>query len=112
MNDRFRFKALQEVDYFLESMDKKMKKKVMFNIWKTKTIIDKELFKHIQGGIWAFRTLYNKKYIRLFAFWDRDDGNDTIVVGTHGIYKTTAKIPKSDIDRAKRIRSKYFNNKK
>lgn len=112
MEDRFRFLALQESKNFLAKLDFKTRKKVMYNIWKAKSINDKELFKPLQDDIWEFRTLYNKKYIRLFAFWDKIDGKDTVVVGTHGIYKTTAKIPKSDIEKAKRIRKKYLKKKK
>ena len=112
MNERFRFLALQEAKDFLSGLDRKTRKKVMFNIWKSKTVNDKELFKPLLDEIWEFRTLFNKKYIRLFAFWDKDNEKDTVVVATHGIFKTTAKIPKSDIERAKRIRLKYLKHKK
>lgn len=108
MKERFNFIALQESRDFLQSMDKKTRKKVMYNIWKVKSINDKNLFEHLQGEIYEFRTLFNKKYIRLFAFWDKTDKSNTLVVGTHGIYKKTAKIPKSDIDKAERIRQEYF----
>ncbi len=112
MKERFNFIALQEAKEFIGGLDKKTRKKVMYNIWKTKTISDKELFKPLQDEIWEFRTLFNQKYIRLFAFWDKEDKQQTLIIGTHGIYKTTAKIPKSDIERAKQIRKKYFESKK
>jgi hypothetical protein len=35
----------------------------------------------------------------------------TLVVATHGLVKKFDKIPINDIDRAERIRNKYFNNK-
>jgi len=109
MIDRFSFIALEEAKQFLESLDKKSRKKVMFNVWKTKSINDKELFKPEE--IWEFRTLYNKKYIRIFAFWDKTDNQNTIVAATHGIYKTRSKIPKAVIERAERIRKEYYNSK-
>ena len=112
MEERFNFIALQESRDFLQKLDRKTRKKVMYNIWKVKTINDKNLFEHLQGEIYEFRTLYSKKYIRLFAFWDKDDKVNTLVVGTHGIYKTTSKIPKSDIKKAERIRQEYFESKK
>jgi len=74
-------------------------------------MVDKELFKHLDGNIYEFRTRLNKKYIRLFAFWDKENKSDTLVVGTHGIFKTTSKIPKSDIKKAERARTKYFESK-
>ena len=49
MKDRFSFIALEEAKQFLESLDKKSRKKVMYNVWKTKSINDKELFKPIKG---------------------------------------------------------------
>jgi len=111
MNDNFRFIALKETKDFLDKMDKKTRKKVMYNIWKCKSIKDKDLFKPLTDDIWEFRTLYNKEYVRLFAFWDKEDNQDTLVVGTHGIYKKTSKIPQSDIEKANRIRQNYFKSK-
>jgi phage-related protein len=47
----------------------------------------------------------------LFAFWDKMDKNDTVVISTHGLIKKTDKIPKSEIERAEKLREKYFNHK-
>ena len=66
----------------------------------------------MQDEIWEFRTLYNKLQIRLFAFWDKQDGKDVVVVGTHGIYKKSSKVPKKEIEKAERIKKQYFNEKK
>lgn len=51
MEDRFKFIALQEAKDFLDGLDKKTRKKVMYNIWKSKTINDKELLKPLHDGI-------------------------------------------------------------
>ncbi|WP_417429394.1 type II toxin-antitoxin system RelE/ParE family toxin [Halpernia sp.] len=59
-----------------------------------------------------FRTKFNKSYFRLFAFWDKTDRNDTVVISTHGLIKKTDKIPKTEIERAEKVREKYFNEKK
>jgi phage-related protein len=109
MNDRFRVILLEEVDNFLSGLDVKTRDKIFYNILKSKRLNDKELFKKVQDEIWEFRTYYNKTYYRLFAFWDRTDSKDTIVVSTHGIIKKTDKIAQSDIDKAKNIRIKYFD---
>jgi phage-related protein len=74
-------------------------------------VIDKELFKKLSGETWEFRTLYNKKYYRLFAYWDKTDKTETVVVSTHGIVKKTDKVPKSEIEKAERIRKLYFELK-
>ena len=65
----------------------------------------------LQEEIWEFRTKFNKSYYRLFAFWDKTDKTDTVVISTHGLIKKTDKIPKSEIDRAEKLRKKYFNDK-
>lgn len=73
---------------------------------------DKELFKKLSNNIWEFRTLYNKTYYRLFAFWDKTGNEDTLVVTTNGLIKKTDKIPSAEIEKADRLRIKYFQLKK
>jgi hypothetical protein len=55
--------------------------------------------------------LYNKTYFRLFAFWDKENKNETIVISTNGLIKKTDKIPKSEIEKAEKLRERYFNQK-
>lgn len=109
---KFRVEFLEEAKGFLDELDEKARNKIVYNIWKARSTNDKELFKKLQDEIWEFRTKYNKSYYRLFAFWDKTDKNDTIVVSTHGLIKKTDKIPKSEIEKAERLREKYFNEKK
>jgi phage-related protein len=73
---------------------------------------DKELFKKLKGEIWEFRTLYNKMPYRLFAFWDKIEKIDTIVISTHRLIKKTNKTLSSDIIKAERLRNLYFQQKK
>jgi phage-related protein len=97
---------------FLDKLDKKSRDKVLFNIWKSREVNDPELFKKLSGEIWEFRTKYLTRQIRLFAFWDKEDSKETLVVSTHGIIKTTRKTPKLEIEKAERIRIEYFKTKK
>jgi phage-related protein len=55
--------------------------------------------------------LYNNKAYRLFSFWDKVDGNDTIVVATHGILKKTQKTPPKEIKKAEEVRKLYIEAK-
>jgi phage-related protein len=48
---------------------------------------------------------------RVFAFWDKTGKVETLVVATHGVIKKTNKVPKSEIEKAERIRREYFKNK-
>ena len=108
---KFRVEFLEEVKLFLDKVDEKSRDKILYNIWKARRTNDKELFKKLQDEIWEFRTMHNKTYFRLFAFWDKTDKKDTFVISTHGLIKKTDKIPKSEIEKAERLREKYFNNK-
>lgn len=58
-----------------------------------------------------FRTKYLGKQIRLLAFWDKTEINETLVLATHGFIKKVDKVPANEIERAKAIRTKYFENK-
>ena len=111
MDYKFRVDFLEEAKGFLDGLDEKSRAKIVYNIWKSRSTNDKELFKKLQGEIWEFRTKYNKSYHRLLAFWDKLEKNDTVVVSTHGLIKKTDKIPKSEIEKAERLREKYFNEK-
>lgn len=111
MNYKFRVEFLDEAKQFLDELDEKARNKIVYNIWKARSTNDKELFKKLQDEIWEFRTKYNKTYFRLFAFWDKTDTSDTVVISTHGLIKKTDKIPKSEIDKAERLRQQYFNEK-
>jgi phage-related protein len=109
---KFRVNFLEEAKTFLDELDDKAREKIIYNIWKSRSTNDKELFKKLQDEIWEFRTIYNKTYYRLFAFWDKSQKNDTVVISTHGLIKKTDKIPKSEIERAKKSMEIYFSKKK
>jgi phage-related protein len=110
-NYKFRVEFLEEVKSFLDKLDEKARDKIIYNIWKARSTNDKELFKKLQDEIWEFRTKYNKVYFRLFAFWDKTEKSNTVVISTHGLIKKTSKIPKIEIERAEKLREKYFNEK-
>ena len=67
--------------------------------------------KKLKDEIWEFRTLYQGLHYRLLSFWDKTDSENTLVVSTHGIVKKTGKTPGSEIQKAKQIRLRYFEDK-
>ena len=81
------------------------------NIRKAQLVNDKELFKKLNDFIWEFRTLYNSKSYRLFSFWDKSEGKETLVVATHGILKKTQKTPTKEIRKAEELRKQYLDYK-
>lgn len=111
MTKKFTVKFLDEARDFLDNLAEKPREKIIYNIRKAQITQDKELFKKLNNEIWEFRTLYNKTHYRLFAFWDKLDNIDTIVISTHGLIKKTDKAPSGDIDKAERLRNLYFKQK-
>ena len=108
---KFEVIFLTEAREFLLKLDIKSRDKIIFNIDKAKIKTDNELFKKLKGEIWEFRTLYNKTHYRIFAFWDKEDKKQTLVLTTHGIIKKTDKTPEKEIEKAEQIRLKYFELK-
>ncbi|HEY9221337.1 MAG TPA: type II toxin-antitoxin system RelE/ParE family toxin [Lutibacter sp.] len=102
---------LTEAREFLLELDEKSRDKIIFNIDKSKIKNNNELFKKLKGEIWEFRTLHNKTYFRIFAFWDKTEKIETIVLATHGIIKKTKKTPEKEIEKAENIRMRYFELK-
>jgi phage-related protein len=102
---------LGDVWDLLDTIDEKSKEKIFYNIDKSKYVNDPELFKKLDDLIWEFRTKYRKTYYRLFAFWDKTDNTEKLVIATHGIIKKTDKIPKAEIEKAKAIMKQYFEQK-
>jgi phage-related protein len=108
---KFNVIFLTEAREFLLELDEKSRDKIIFNIDKSKIKNDNELFKKLKGEIWEFRTLYNKTYFRIFAFWDKTEKIETLVIATHGIIKKTLKTPEKEIEKAENIRLRYFKIK-
>lgn len=108
---RFDVIFLSEAREFLLRVDEKSRHKIIFNIDRSQIKNDNELFKKLQGNIWEFRTLYNKTYFRIFAFWDKTEKINTLVLATHGIIKKTGKMPENEIIKAENIRLRYFELK-
>lgn len=84
------------------------KKKIYYSLDKAKLENDPKLFKKLTNEIWEFRTLYQGVQYRLFAFWDKTEKSETLVLSTHGIIKKVSKIPKAEIEKAMKIRAEYF----
>ncbi|HBG40285.1 MAG TPA: addiction module toxin RelE [Porphyromonadaceae bacterium] len=111
MKQKFDIELLPEAIEFLDTLDDKTRVKIYYNMRKSQFVNDNELFKKLNDFIWKFRTLYNNKSYRLFSFWDKSDGQETLVVATHGILKKTQRTPIKEIKKAEDIRVQYFDNK-
>jgi len=108
MIEYFEILLSDEVENFLDNLDIKIRDKILYNVDKSKTNLDPKLFKKLTKEIWEFRTKYGALQYRLFAFWDKRDDKETLVIATHGIVKKTQKTQKTEIEKAMKIREYYF----
>ncbi|MCE2973931.1 MAG: type II toxin-antitoxin system RelE/ParE family toxin [Sediminibacterium sp.] len=99
---------MEEANQFVAQFDKKTIKKILYNIDLAEQTNDPNLFKKLQNDIWEFRTKYAELQIRLLAFWDKSNNKVTLVIATHGFIKKVDKVPANEIERAVRLREKYF----
>jgi len=108
MDKNFEVIFLEQALEFLDKLDLKTRQKIYYNIDKSKLGLDPKLFKKLTDEIWEFRTKYGGLQYRLFAFWDKSDNKETLVISTHGIVKKVDKVPKSEMEKAERLRKEYF----
>ena len=111
MEPKYRIEFLDDAVKFLNELNEKAREKIYYNLKKSQITNDNSLFKKLNDEIWEFRTLYKRTHYRLFAFWDKTDKKDTLVIATHGIEKKIKKTPKGELEKAEKLRKKYFQEK-
>lgn len=101
--------------YFLDFYEKQredVQKKIEWtlNLLRTLEKVPQKYFEHITGtdGLYEVRVEFGGNIFRIFAFFDK--GN--IVVLGNGFQKKTQKTPKSEIEKALKIKEEYKNEKK
>ncbi len=107
----FETRFMEEANEFISTLDPKSIKKIFYNIDLAEQTNDPKLFKKLQNNIWEFKTKFAGLQIRLLAFWDKSNNMETLVVATHGFIKKVDKVPANELERAERLRDKYFKNK-
>jgi len=111
MEKKFEVIFLDQAIDFMNNLDPKTQNKIYYNIDKAKLINDAKLFKKLEDDIWELRTKFSGLQYRLFSFWDKTEKTETLVLATHGIIKKVGKVPKKEIEKAKKIRTEYFEQK-
>ena len=114
MNDKFIRDIIYYEEYYLEFFnDQKEEVRKKFN-WTLQLIsnqdrIPEKFFKHISGssGIFEVRVEVESDIFRVFSFFDK--GNLIILV--NGFQKKTQKTPKSEIEKAEKLKKQYLENK-
>lgn len=69
--------------------------------------IPTKFFKHLEDGIYEIRIEVGSNIYRIFAFFD----DNKLVVLLHGFQKKTQKTPRKEIERAKKLRKDYYDDK-
>lgn len=102
-------------EYFTDFYHKKRQKVKDKILWTLKIIeitqqIPAEYFKHIEGtdGLYEMRVSQGSEIFRIFCFFDQRK----VIVLANGFQKKTQKTPKSEIEKALKIKHEYETEKK
>ena len=94
--------------YYKQSL--KVRKKITWTIGLLKhlEIIPQQYLKHIEEtDLYEIRVSLGNNIFRIFCFFDRD----RIVIVLNGFQKKTHKTPKTEIERALRLKKEYYEDK-
>lgn len=93
---------------FIKKQDNGTRKKIMhvFDMMEFLSIVPDKFFKKLKGveNIYEIRVITHFKSIRILGFMHK--GN--LIVLTHAFIKKSQKTPKTEIERAIRIKAKYY----
>ncbi len=67
-----------------------------------------KFFRHLEDGIYEIRVEMSGNIFRIFSFFD----DNKLVILLHGFQKKSQKIPRKEIERAKKLRKNYYEEKK
>lgn len=96
---------------FYEKQRQKVKDKVLwtFRILETQRHVPEDYLKHLEGtnGLYEIRVQQGSDIFRIFCFFDQGQ----LIVLANGFQKKTQKTPKSEIERALKIKKEYETEK-
>lgn len=98
------------LDFYEDQTDEVQRKiEWTLNLLRTIDRIPKKYFEHMTGtnGLYEVRVELGSNIFRVFAFFDK--GN--LVVLGNGFQKKTQKTPKTEIEKALKIKTEYENEK-
>ena len=101
-------------DYFNDFYNKqkqKVKKKIIWTLRliETQKQVPKEYLKHLEGtdGLYEIRVQFGSDIFRIFCFFDKGK----LIVLVNGFQKKAQKTPKSEIEKALKIKREYETEK-
>lgn len=90
---------------------KRQEKKSSITSKKPLSQITKNYSKSLVVKYGSLEHYIEKRITDFFAFWDKTDNRDTLVISTPGIIKKSGKTPSGEIEKAERLRQRYFKEK-
>jgi phage-related protein len=102
---------LEEADKFIADLDAKIAKKVFYNVDLAQQANDPKLFKKLQNTFVNFAQSIVGFRFGYLHFGTNPTVLETLVIAVLGFIKKGGKVPKNEIERAIRLRMKYFENK-
>ena len=96
---------------FFKTLDSKVKEKFNWTLKLIATIerVPVKYFKHIENssGLYEIRVEVGSNIFRVFCFFDEGQ----LVILINGFQKKSQKTPKNEIEKAEKLKKKYFNEK-
>jgi phage-related protein len=94
---------------FMASLKEKEQEKIQYGLLllKTQDRLPKKFVRLIKDGLYELRTEYNGNIYRVFFIFD----NGQIVVLFNGFQKKMQKTPKSETEKALKIKEEYYGDK-
>ena len=95
--------------YYAQKQEVQDKIDWIIGLVRTLRMVPDKFFKHIEGtdGLFEIRVKVGSDTYRIFCFFD--EGN--LIILLNGFQKKTEKTPKNEIDRAERLKQKYYEEK-
>ena len=94
---------------FFNELPNEVQEKIdyVFEIIMTVDRIPKKFFKHVEDGIYEIKVERDSNIYRIFSFFD--DGK--LVILLNGFQKKSQKLPRKEINKAKKLRKMYYDEK-
>ena len=97
---------------FYQKQDEKVKEKIKYVLELIKQVqkVPEKFLKHLTGtiGLYEIKIEYQSNIYRIFCCFDK--GN--LVILFNGFQKKTEKTPNNELEKAEKLKNKYFENKK
>ncbi|HVA97835.1 MAG TPA: type II toxin-antitoxin system RelE/ParE family toxin [Bacteroidia bacterium] len=115
MNEKYIRSTIVYGNYFWEfynSQKVEVQSKIdwVIGLVRTLPIIPEKFFKHLEGtkGLYEIRVKVGSDIFRIFCCFDK--GN--LIILFNGFQKKSNKAPKQEIEKAKKLKQHYYENKK